>query len=251
MLNAFIVDDDSFSAEATYMMFPWDEIGVNKVEKIYTTTGLVERIVSEKPDIVFIDIEMGDVSGLDIIESCNEKDVQTLFIIVIGHDNFDYAHTAVNLGAIHYLLQPISTDDVNILTKKLNRFINRSDASLSSADKQVELKEKILEYIEKNYHKKLQMQDVCSEFFISIRTLYNIFMSNYGLTFSEYLTKFRIEKAKELLITTNLSFFEISNKIGFKDQYYFNKVFKKLIGIPPSKFRSDGGGVYEAEKTED
>ena len=250
MWHAFIVDDDSFAAEATYMMFPWKKIGITRVDKIYTTTGLVERILTETPDIVFIDIEMGDVSGLDIIARCKEHNSKALFVIVSGHDNFNYAYTAVNLGAIHYMLKPIDSKEVETLSKKLLKFLGEKYDSILSGKNPpplmddsplTDLWDKLISYIERNYDKKLQSQDVCSEFFISKRTLYNIFMTNTGETFTDYLTRLRIEKAKNMLVTTVLPISDIADKVGIKDPYYFNKIFKKHTGVSPLQYRIKGG----------
>ena len=244
MWHAFIIDDDKLAAETTYMMFPWKDLGISRIDKIYTTTGLVDKIITEKPDIVFIDIEMGEISGLDIMKSCKEKESNALFIIVSGHDNFDYAHTAVNLGAIHYLLKPIDNSDVELLCKKLRKILDKTSLLYEGSFEAVQgnpetnLWERILRYVEKNYDKKITAQDVCSEFFISLRTLYNVFMSNAGETFTEYITKLRIEKAKELLLNTSLPISAIAEKIGVNNPYYFNKMFKKRTGIAPMNYRS-------------
>ena len=119
MFRAFIIDDNKYAVEATYHALCWEELGVSQIEKIYTSNGLTQRILKEKPHLVFIDIEMHDVSGLDIIDECKAKGSDALFVIITGHDNFKYAHAAVNLGVVYYLLKPIDPDDVAILTKKL------------------------------------------------------------------------------------------------------------------------------------
>jgi two-component system response regulator YesN len=64
-----------------------------------------------------------------------------------------------------------------------------------------------------------------------------IFSQEAGVTFRDYLTQVRIEKAKELLSTTMLRSSEISYKIGYKDPHYFSSVFKKNTGLSPIKFR--------------
>ena len=56
MFHAFIIDDDPISIEATYILFPWEELGITKIDKIDSPTGLVDRILAEKPHVVFIDI---------------------------------------------------------------------------------------------------------------------------------------------------------------------------------------------------
>lgn len=240
MFKAFIVDDDKFVAEATYMMFPWDELNVDKIEKIYDPQGLTEKILLEKPDIVFIDIEMGSVSGLDIIAECKEQNSNALFVIITGHDNFNYAHIAVNLGAIYYLLKPIDRADVESVTKKLKKILNPEEFLPPEAFLD-ELWGKILDYIEKNYGKKLQAQDICSELYISTTTFFKVFKRNSGETFVEYLTRFRLEKAKIFLKTTTRSIPDISESVGIKDPYYFNKVFKKYTGVTAQQYRNRRG----------
>ncbi len=477
MFRAFIADDDTFAVEATYKMFPWEELNVTAVEKIYSPIGLAEKIMTEKPEIVFIDIEMGSVSGLDVMRRCKEEKSDAVFVIISGHDNFDYAHTAMNLGAIYYLLKPIDFADVKNVTKKLKQALLKHDGNeisdhLLSKDslerffavrlfdrsyrfmialmtdaaythmqtalqgivqhtykigedkylfvlqdeaftpevqnkitqyakaqqfvlgvstafvrgghiydsfcqanllayqcficrsggllfwpadtdttllakvldeifKAVDTKnstwiEKILErlphlfienrytmhhvvwfynaligkinialnrefpfphmdeedlqmyfrnfkelcaslqayikdtiepkepvgenthnlwtsildYIEKNYAKKLRAQDICADLYISSTTLYNAFKSNTNKTFVEYLTCFRLEKAKQLLLISSQTIPEIAESVGIKDHYYFNKVFKKYTDMSPIKFRTQGKDEQHNAPTE-
>lgn len=241
MFRAFIIDDDKYAAEATYMLFPWDKLSIDNVEIIQSPLGVAERIVTEEPDVVFIDIEMGNISGLDVIKKCKEDGCSSFFIIVSGHDNFNYAHTAINLGAIHYLLKPIDPDDIESVSKKLTHLLEEKSKSQSPASMGLpspkNLWEKILGYIEKNYMKKLQVQDICTELYISPSTFYNAFKTNSGETFVDYLTRFRLEKAKTLLRTTDKTIPDISSLVGISNQYYFDKIFKKYNGISASDYR--------------
>ena len=58
-----------------------------------------------------------------------------------------------------------------------------------------------------------------------------------GLTPNDYIRKIRLEKAAELLLTTNMTAAEVAYKVGFEDQYYFSKSFKRYFGQPPSQYR--------------
>ena len=104
---------------------------------------------------------------------------------------------------------------------------------------------KISDYIEKNYTKRIQVSDICSEFFISSKTLYNVTMANTGKSYLEYLTFFRLEKAKKLLRTTPMSVSEIAEKVGIKDHYYLNRIFKKFTGVTPLQYKNEGGHKEE------
>lgn len=242
MFLAFIVDDDEFAVEATYMMFDWKELKISKIEKIYDHNNLSERILKEKPDVVFIDINMGSVSGLDIIRECKENGSEAHFIIISGHDNFNYAHTAVNLGAIHYLLKPIDFQDVESVTTKLKKLLTANLPFSLNSDTPSnignDIWSNIEKYIEDNYHRKLTAQDVCRDTLVSHTKFYELFKTNTGKTFIEYLTGFRLEKAKMLLQYSSKTIEEIAVDIGLSDVYYFNKIFKNHFGISPKSYRA-------------
>lgn len=249
MFKAFIVDDDKYAVEAVNMMFPWEELNITTIEKIYSPDNLADIIIAEKPHLVFIDIEMGNVSGLDIISECIEQKSESHFIIVSGHDDFNYAYAAVNLGVIYYILKPIDYNDIENVKKKLKKIllsdndgqaipdIPEFETSVFSNENYRTLWCNILKYIEQNYSQKILAQNICSEFFISPGTMYNLFRANINKTFVEYLTEFRIEKAKELLKNTSQTIPEIADAVGIKDPYYFNKVFKKHTGFTAINFK--------------
>ena len=245
MFHAFIVDDDPYAVHAISMMFPWEELKITKIDKLYTTNNLVEKILIETPEVVFIDIEIGKTSGLDIIEKCKEAGSTSLFVVISGHDNFSYAHASVNLGVIYYMLKPIDLSDVEIASKKLKGLLPQSqkaEINVETAAPPKNLWEKILEYIEKNYSKKLTVKDICSDLYISSTTFYNTFKNHAGESFVEYLTRFRLEKAKQLLASTAMPIPDVSNAVGIQDQYYFNKIFKKHTGMTAVEYRRQYGG---------
>jgi len=64
-----------------------------------------------------------------------------------------------------------------------------------------------------------------------------VFSQETDQTFRDYLTAIRIQKAKELLRTTNLKSSDVSCQVGYNDPHYFSFVFKKNTGFSPSEFR--------------
>lgn len=98
--------------------------------------------------------------------------------------------------------------------------------------------QKACAYIDENYHlKDISIQDVCDYLHLSQSYFSKIFKSRTGETFTEYLTKVRIEKAKELLKNTNLKIYEIAQQVGYDDPHYFSYSFKKKEGISPIEYR--------------
>lgn len=92
-------------------------------------------------------------------------------------------------------------------------------------------------YIEANFTKNITLEDVSREVNISSYYLSRIFKEGTGENFIDYVTKLRIEKAKELLSTTQYSMKEICSICGYSDPNYFSKSFKKNVGVTPTEYR--------------
>ncbi len=92
-------------------------------------------------------------------------------------------------------------------------------------------------YMKKNCHKNLTLQEVSEHIGISPNYLSSLFKKQLKEGFVEYLTKLRIQKAKDLLFETNLKLYEIAIETGFSDEAYFSRTFKKYTGKSPIYFR--------------
>lgn len=94
----------------------------------------------------------------------------------------------------------------------------------------------ILRYLEENYEKDLSLKKIAEQFHLNASYISQLIRSETGLTYTQYLTELRINKAKELLRTSSLSLAEISEAVGFNDYFYFIKKFKKEVGVTPGKY---------------
>ncbi|WP_077622623.1 response regulator [Sediminibacillus massiliensis] len=93
-------------------------------------------------------------------------------------------------------------------------------------------------YMESNYHKALTLEEVADQIGISSYYLSKLFKDRFQVTFVEYLTKIRLDQAKELLLDASMPLKEIALNVGYKDPNYFSRVFKKEIGISPRDYRT-------------
>lgn len=98
----------------------------------------------------------------------------------------------------------------------------------------------ILDYIRSNYNRDIPLSGVASRFYFSQGHLSRIIKETMGLSYTEYVTRLRIERAMKLLRTTRASISEIGAEVGYKDANYFSKVFKKATGQTPQSFRQNG-----------
>lgn len=97
---------------------------------------------------------------------------------------------------------------------------------------------KAVDYIETHYaEEKMSLQDICRHCLMSTSYFSLVFKQHTGETFVEYLTRVRMNKAKEMLQHTTMKFYEIAGKVGYGDPNYFSILFKKHVGMTPREYR--------------
>ena len=99
-------------------------------------------------------------------------------------------------------------------------------------------------YIDRYYmYKSLSLEKVASKVQASPSYLAKYFRKQLGMTFNQYLTQVRINEALILMRDHTMKIYDISNAVGYSNQYYFSKVFKSIMGVSPKKYRD---GIKEA-----
>ncbi len=137
------------------------------------------------------------------------------------------------------LLETISNCDILtelhlMLLSKIDEFTNNLQ-SLSQENPTIFM---IRDYISKHYSDySLSIKDISEHVHLSTSYLCTIFKTETGKTLNQYITEYRIEKAKQLLIDPRNKITDISSRVGYSDGNYFGKSFKKEVGLSPSEYR--------------
>ncbi len=117
--------------------------------------------------------------------------------------------------------------------------INTSDSPEETADSsQIHLK-RAQEYIQFNYYKPIQVEDICDALNISRSYLFRIFKKHTKSDVSDYLTSVRLQHAKHLLSTTEHSTNNISQLVGYLNPTSFYRMFKRMENVTPSEWREN------------
>lgn len=149
-------------------------------------------------------------------------------IFLMNQSNFYEINRINNLDALCVWLSGI----MNNLADCVFRFDNV---------KHIDIIRKAVDYVRRNYAKKITLEDVAASIYLSPSYFSKVFKEEMGINFNLYLNKVRIDKAKKLLLNEQAGLVEISGLVGFEDQSYFSKVFKKVTNQTPGKFRNSGG----------
>ena len=155
------------------------------------------------------------------------------------------------LGADFYIAKPFDPDFLELIISNLltarevlkQRYKNSEErlqpeeATISSADEKFMLRFNSL--IGDNLcDPDFNVDFLASELAMSRASLYNKMQSLLGIGVNDYINKYRIDEAAELLKGTEMSIGEISFETGFRNQRYFSTVFKKIKGVSPSEYRN-------------
>lgn len=136
------------------------------------------------------------------------------------------------------LLEKKDPDEICLWTKDmLEIFVSRVEESKNQRNLQAI--QKAAEYIRLNYRHKLTIDDIAQAVYLSPCYLSRIFKQSLGCTLMEYLTRIRVEKAKKMLRNPKYNVMQVAEESGFEDPGYFTRVFKKIEGVTPSRFKQN------------
>lgn len=113
----------------------------------------------------------------------------------------------------------------------------QSQCSFESYNKSYAVKQ-IIDYLNKNYNKKISLEQIAHNMYLSPVYISKIFKEETGESPINYLIKIRLERARDILIKSdNSSIKSIANRVGYEDVYHFSKLFKKYYGVSPLNYR--------------
>lgn len=96
----------------------------------------------------------------------------------------------------------------------------------------------IVSYVDMYYMEELSLEKLSNRFFLSREHISRSFKKETGMPLSKYIIKLRIDRAKYLLMETDESIYSISLLLGYQDEKYFSKLFKKVVGLTPFEYRN-------------
>lgn len=119
----------------------------------------------------------------------------------------------------------------------LSRRENKNDGYLIQNNPSSELIMKIVDFINKEYFGEITLKTIANMFYVNESYLSRCFKQNTGFNFSEYLNKYRVKKAVELLEETDKNITKVALSVGFNSSNHFCKIFKKIMGCSPLQYK--------------
>lgn len=167
---------------------------------------------------------------IDTRDISREHVFQSALPYVTSHFVLQEAVDSIPSRSREQILSCISIMEICASYLSLNNYLKAPDKELPS---------RIRAYLKSHYTSEIRIEALCEEFFLSRSSLTSCFRRTYHISIMDYVTKLRMEKALELLTTTEMSVHDISLQCSFQDQNYFTKVFRKYYGKTPTQMKRD------------
>lgn len=244
MYKTLIIDDEQPVRIAINKLGKWDKYHLERPAYAENGREGLKALRELKPEIVFLDMSMPVMNGMEFLEKAGKDLERCALIVISGYDDFCYTRSAVRNGAIDYLLKPVAEEDLNAaIENALKKLHPEEDFSTEDAGGDVlkaeEVIEQIKDYIDTHYSESIRLADFAEQYFFSGEYLSKLFKLRFGTNIYEYLLEVRMERAKELLSTTDVKVGDVATRVGYPDTNYFSKAFRNYTGVTPKEWRND------------
>ncbi len=252
MYNVLLVEDDAALRFIYSKMKTWTECGFKIAAEAANGKAALELLDKKEFDLIFTDIRMPFVDGIEMLRTLSEKGNTVPVIFASSYDEFEYARQGLILGAFDYLLKPVDQKKMEEVLLRVKKRIDEMNAeskiepTIQSILDELEVSpdtnkfvSQVALYCSKNYGEIFSVDDIANAHGYSKDYFGKLFKQHFGITFHEFYSRVKIGYAKELMRTGNYKAYEISDILGYSSVDYFTKVFKELTGVTPSKFKAD------------
>ena len=206
-------------------------------------TGL-ELIVQLEPDVVFTDIKMPYMNGVELIRAVRSRGLRTEFVVVSAYADFKMAQQCISLDVADYLLKPLTRSDMETALSRIQARLDGRRvypaAEPDSLRKQYPdahpLVLRALDAIQSGYGGKISQKGLAQQLGISPEYFSYLFSIHVGEPFSYFLRRYRIQQALLLYRRKDVDRKSVPYAVGFSDPKYFNRVFREFTGKTPSEY---------------
>ncbi|MBN1976645.1 MAG: helix-turn-helix domain-containing protein [Anaerolineae bacterium] len=192
-------------------------------------------MAEENPCLVILDLMMPEMSGFEVLDwmRANEQTRQTPVLVLTGRMlTLEDIKQLEGHAMVTFQGKGVLSEEET--TASLHRLLLGADALPPHTSSLVK---RAVVYLHQNYHKPLSRWEIAKAIGVSENYLTHVFGRELGLSPWQYLNRYRIKQAQELLRRTNDSITAVALQVGFNDPAYFSRVFRKQVGLSPSTYR--------------
>jgi two-component system response regulator YesN len=245
-MKLIIVDDEPKIRKGLFKLLDAQE-GFQVTGVFEDVRSALKALYELEADVIITDIKMPEVSGLELIRQIRERNLNIRIIILSGYSNFSYAQKAIELGVTRYLLKPTDPRELLAVLREVEReLFPVTPEKEENKGQRLEVENEVgnllvlkaIQYIEVHYGGRITLKDMAGELHLSPNYLCELFKRHTGKNLMEYVTEYRMQKAKSYLNHVEYKVAEVAEMVGYKEPKYFSSAFKKAYGITPLEYRN-------------
>ncbi|MBP5191959.1 MAG: response regulator [Eubacterium sp.] len=217
-----------------------------KVVGIYSNgEDALNAIKEQPPAVVFTDISMPVMSGLELAAEINRTMSHIKCVIITGYADFEFAKQAMHYEVKDYLLKPLDTEELHLVLKNLELSLTEisdkmhSENSNESTMSPEEIVTLVKDYVKKHYSEEIDLNSIARTLGFSSSYLTKVFNKVENTTPSKVIRSYRMGIAKQLLNDDSLTIQQIASHVGYSDPFHFSKSFKQTVGISPTQYKQE------------
>ena len=215
-----------------------------KVCGIYSNgEDALEAVRQQPPDVVFTDISMPVMTGLELASEIYHTMNNVKCVIITGYADFEYAKEALHYGVTDYLLKPVDREELHKVLKELELSLTglydnaRTDGGQEQSLSPEEIVRLVEDYVQANYAGDLDLNTIAQNLGFSSSYLTKVFNKVENTTPSKFIRNYRMGIAKQLMNDKKMTLQQIAAAVGYNDPFHFSRSFKQTIGMTPSEYR--------------
>ena len=243
MYTLVLVEDDYQIRNGLGRFFPWNTIGFELIKSFENGEKAFHFLSANEIDVVLTDIKMPVMDGLTLAKKIKTIKPYISIVLLSAYQDFDFARDAMEIGVKKYIVKSTKYDElIKIFTQIRQQLDEQKKTSDMEEDvfqdKKINARviKEIINYI--NYDlSDSSLKSLAEKIRINPVYLSRYFKEKTGMNFIDYLIKRKMEKAEDLLFSTNLPIVEISELVGYSNEKNFSRAFKKYHGVSPAEYR--------------
>jgi len=238
MYRVMIIDDEVSARRLLQASIDWQTLDMEIVGEASSGIEAINIIDELRPDIVFVDISMPFMNGIEFTEIATKRYTGLIIVILTAFDDFEYARQCVRLPVVEYMLKPIVKKEVTEVLIRIKGNLDQQNKRTQDTGPDITTSaiEQIMQYVNEYFtDSNINLTSVAQHFGFNPSYLSRKFKQETGKSFIEYLNKCRMERAI-ILADTNKKMFYTANEVGIPDPNYFGRCFKKYTGISYSEY---------------
>lgn len=252
-IRVALVDDEHLERTLIRYSFPWAENGFAIVGEADSGEDMIRRFDEMKPDVIFADICMPFMNGLEMSQAIRRMKKDVEIVILTGHRDFAFAQQAIHVGVLEYLIKPVQCEELQSVARTVKGRVEHRQAACRGAAHGEKTEKRYSDLVSRAMQLVgeslsdcgLSLKSLSEKLYVSPGYLCRTFKKETDENVTNYIIRMRIRQSLDYLDNTSMKAYEIAEKVGFEDPHYFSILFKKQVGKSIQEYRRCGPGMLD------